>query len=364
MKTLRFNTTICVLLGVGAAASVLLFIGKEASSTIDISKSVLNKKIEKKETVVSSFPSLSAAREDNAVKKQNIIESSEGATDLAASTEGIESELGLPLPDNADELLETVFTLTLDSTTHEALASLYRITLVDPIVAEDVSKKFLKRIEETEDTDDIEVLYGFLSYISSAEVTRHAFELLSSEDSADRTTAYHLLSNSKDADPSLVLKKVWSEPSGVLASQAISAIGERDDIVQRTYEPEMKTRLTSELNIIYASHDEPEVRAAALTQISLLDDQGDDSRALIESALDNGNPSIRSAAIAAVAENEYYSETNKSKLLSIAADSDVNINTRYIAHEALAFYDFELQESEKHRLIELKKELDQLDSII
>ncbi len=273
-------------------------------------------------------------------------------------------ELGLALTDDVDELLETVLTLSLDSTTHEALAKLYRLSINDPSVAEFISKEFLNEINEVEDGDDLDSLYGMLTFLPSIEVTNHAFKLLSSESINDRRRAYSLLTQSQDADPSLVLKKVWDESDATLAGYAVSAIGERNDIIQRVYPPEVKARLASELSVVYASHESPEVRAAALTQISLLGDQNDDSRRLVESALDNSDSIIRTEAIMAIARNKYYSDTNKLKLLSIAVDRDTDKNTRLVAHDALAFYDFELQESERHRLIELKKELDQLDSII
>ncbi len=263
----------------------------------------------------------------------------------------------LTLPEDIEGLLDVVFTPIIDSTTGSAVVALQAMADDDPEALDKISGAFLDKLQRVDDLEERENLSSLLAFFPSEQVTQYSFELLSSEIVNDRALGYDLLSQSNDVDPVNLLQKVWDESDSVLAEGVIDAIAERSvGLVERKYTAEQKDKLSDALNSVYSSHEEPIIQAKALTQLTRL---GDDKlvKPMVESALYSSEYNVRAAAIYAITEKKYYSQSNKNKLFSLLASEETDNNTLHIATDALS-YGFELQESEKQQLLELKKDLD------
>ncbi len=365
-KVSKKTMTYTLLAGVGMAA-VLFVVGYGKQYSIDV---VSDKEIA---TVIEEHENSADIHDEKKLASQVVAEpkdpSKKTNNDQASSEEAsIESppasqevddfELGLPLPNDIEGLLEVALTLMQDSTTAEAVAALKAAADADPLALEKISGALLEQLQATDDFDARQDLFGYLLYFPSEEVTQYSLELLNSENASDRESAYELLSQSNHVDPVNLLQKVWEEPDSFLAERAIDAIGERETgLLERKYTVEQKQKLNAALHSVYSSHEESNIRAKALTQLSRLDDD-ESVRSMVESALNDENSQVRSAAVSAIAEKEYYSDANKEKLFSLLANEATDKSTLHITADALS-YGFELQETEKQQLLELKKKLNE-----
>ncbi len=262
------------------------------------------------------------------------------------------------LPKDIANLLDIVFTLELNDSVHESLIKLYQKTLGDPVLAESVSVAFLEKIKATNDQNQQETLYSWLEYIPSEAVTEHALELLSANDNSRRIIAYRLLSQSAGVDPMLVLDAFEKESDPEMAQYALAAIGNRKGPIARQYSADVQEALSVALNKIYLSHQAPSVQAIALRSLASLNKASKGTvQSAIDSALDSDINAVKYVAIDAVVANQLFSDKNKSKLLTLAKDEQVDATTFYVVYDALS-RGFLLKESEKQRLFELKLKMD------